>query len=293
MSDLKEKLTMAFGENKVATNDYRRYVWKGQKKLNSRGLYEQEEIKLVDATDEQLRSFYKHCSTMLYNKDPKFPGRITLLKIIEEQKDKCGVELFYRYNLEQNNLSRFTIMNAIKEVIEKNNLTAEQVKELVVGDLVGTSDEFVSLPVTLVNDGGIQNLGRFDRRHMTLSFIIRQGLWFSEQEKKEINEWSLDEDGDVVKSGLDKLNHVKSILKIPENLPLNFNAVTGLSMKEMKSILSLKNKKYSDLTTDQLKLLRYKLLFILENQVNSHIEQWGTRIRELNEIAKIREIELV
>lgn len=292
MSDLKEKLITAFGEDRVATNDYRSYIWKGQKKLNSRGVYEQEKIRLVDASDDQLREFYKHCKTMLYNKDPKFPGRVTLLNIIEEQKNKCGVELFYRHNLEKNNLSRFTIMNAIKDVIEKNKLTPEQVKELSVGDLVNTADEFESLPIDLIKDGGIQNLGRYDRRHMTLSFIVRQGIWFSDQEKKEINEWSMDENGEVVKSGPDKLQYVKSLLKIPEDMPLDFNVVTGLTMKEMKSVLSLRSKKYSDLTTDQLKLLRYKLLFILQDQVNTHIEQWTMRIKQLNEVASMRGITL-
>ena len=63
MSILGEKLKEKLAER---ANDITTYVWKGPK-VNG----VQEEIKLVDASFEQLRKYYEHCEQMLYNTDYK------------------------------------------------------------------------------------------------------------------------------------------------------------------------------------------------------------------------------
>lgn len=280
MSDFRDSLVTALGNS---NNDISKYVWKGQKKINSKGDYDQDSIRLIDATDDQLRQFYQFCKTMLFNSDPKFPGRITLLNIINDQRNRCGVELFYRKTREEKGHSSFSVVEAIQRSLETNEISNEEIVSLTLGNLVHTTSEFENLPLDLVIDGGLSKLGKFDRKHMTLTFIVKQGIWFSEEEQKEYAEY---------KTGPDKLKAVKTKLRIPADLNLNFNAVTGLTVKEMKSILLLRSKRYSDLTIEQLSVLRYKLLFVLEDQVNEHIAQWNTRINQLKQVANARSIEL-
>ena len=57
--------------------DITKFVWKGQKE-DIEGVRYQGEIRMVDASDEQLSIFYKHCQSMLYNTDSNNPGRTAL-----------------------------------------------------------------------------------------------------------------------------------------------------------------------------------------------------------------------
>ena len=69
MTVLGDKLQAALSEK---TNDINSYVWKGPKVHG-----EQQEIRLVDATYDELRKWYNHCQQMLYNDDTKNPGRVS------------------------------------------------------------------------------------------------------------------------------------------------------------------------------------------------------------------------
>ena len=77
----------------VKNNDSKSFVWKGPKKEVS-GYRVQEEVRLIDATPEQLKNFYEHCYSMLYSKDKINPGRFTLKDIVNDQISKCNTELF-------------------------------------------------------------------------------------------------------------------------------------------------------------------------------------------------------
>ena len=57
-------------------------------------------------------------------------------------------------------------------------------------------------------------------------------------------------------------------------------------------MISLRSKKYSELTTDQLKTLRNIILFALSDEVRFHINQWEARISQLQEVAKLKGITL-
>ena len=61
----------------------------------------------------------------------------------------------------------------------------------------------------------------------------------------------------------------------------------------MRAMLNLKpNKKYMDLTTDQLQTLRNKLLFNLEDSVYKHISSWETRMEQIEKVAEHQEFTL-
>ena len=57
-------------------------------------------------------------------------------------------------------------------------------------------------------------------------------------------------------------------------------------------MLTLRSKKYSDLTTDQLLTLRNKVLFRFEDEIDYHISQWEERIRQLKIVAAEKKINL-
>ena len=42
----------------------------------------------------------------------------------------------------------------------------------------------------------------------------------------------------------------------------------------------------AELTSEQLKTLRDKVLFLLEKEVKLHIEQWENRSRQIEQVAK-------
>jgi len=118
---------------------------------------------------------------------------------------------------------------------------------------------------------------RFDRKHITLSFITKQGLWFTKEEQKDLYE--VDELG-VEK---DKRDVIKERLKLSPEISLSITPL-GLSYTQFRAMNTLKSRKYSELTTDQLKTLRKRILYNLEDDVKKHIYFWEKKIGELNKV---------
>ena len=65
MGILGDKIAAA---QEAKSNDITTFVWKGPKK-EVNGKLVQEEVRLKDATEEQLKKFLAHCNSMLYSKD--------------------------------------------------------------------------------------------------------------------------------------------------------------------------------------------------------------------------------
>lgn len=287
MSELGEKLQKAFANEKntkpvetvetVKVTNINDYIWKFPKKNYS----EQEEIKLVDATEDQLRTFYNHCRTMLYNTDPKNLGRVPLLREIEVMRDKCGVELFFR-DSEKQGSSRFAIVSAFQQMISKNNLKSpeQRLEYSKLGDVIATESFYEMLPIDLIVQGGLDRLGRFDASPFTISFIIRQGIWLLDDELK--NYAGL--------TTVPMLGKIKEDLGIKQDYKLRLDSVNGMSFADIQTALTLRSRKYSDMNSVQLSLLRYKLLSLFENQANFHIGQWKTRMTQIEEVAEKRNI---
>ena len=178
MTILKERLEEAIASK---NSDIKNFVWKG-KKQEVDGTIIQEEVKLVNATDEQLNSFYQHCKSMLYNQDKQNPGRYVLIEMIKDQIEKCNCELFLRW-LQDKGKPRFNFLSDIRNVLDNNKELDPKTTPIsvIVG---GCPDEFKQIPISLVMDGCLDRLGKFNKQHITLTFILKQGLWFSPQELK-------------------------------------------------------------------------------------------------------------
>ena len=89
----------------------------------------------------------------------------------------------------------------------------------------------------------------------------------------------------------EKDRSVKERLNIKNTVRLTVKP-TGLNYTELRAMVNLRPKKYSELTTDQLITLRNKVLFRLENEVQYHASQWEERMRQIVMVADKRGITL-
>lgn len=287
MSILKEKIEEAI---EAKNNDTKSFVWKLARKSDGT----QEEIHLVDATPEQLNTFYKHCKSMLYSGDKLNPGRYVLLEIIEDQRRKCNVELFLR-KLESGALCadgkpypRYLYLQDIRSYMNANkaNFPTEELNDISIATVTkGLPREFERISIEEVINACLDRLGTFDNKHITFSFILNMGIYLTPTEIKEFDE--KDKDGNT----RSKLEVIKERLNIKPTVRLTVKP-TGLNFSELRAMVNLKSKKYSDLTTDQLTVLRNKVLFRLEDEVQFHIKSWEERIRQIKLVAQEKGIEL-
>lgn len=267
---MKEKLAAAIAKK---NNDINTFIWKGRK-VEVNGQLVQEEKRLIDCSEEELRTFYNHCESMLYNDSKEFPGRYVLLDIIKDQRERCNAELFLRWLEQEGGVPRYTFLASLRVFLDNNK--GIDTKEVFISEaLVGECPtEFARLPIDIVLEGCLDKLGKFNKQHITLTFILKQGLWFTQQESKDLTEKTATgefrEKADVAKERLG--------LKPSVNL---YMTPKGLSFTQLRAMVNLKSKKYSELTTPQLETLRNRILFSLEDEVKFHISQWETRKNQI------------
>ena len=133
--------------------DINNLVWKGPK-VNG----VQEEIKLIDADFKQLQKFYNHCNEMLYNNDSKYPGRITLLSIVQDQIQRCRAELLIRWLRSE---KQYTTTNCLEDLRTVINNNKEELTTYPIGNLMkGLPLEFERVPVGLVLSACLDALGK-------------------------------------------------------------------------------------------------------------------------------------
>lgn len=284
---LRDKLTEAIN---ARNNDVKTFVWKLARKQDGT----QEEIRLMDATPEQLNKFYKHCDSMLNSTDKLNPGRKVLLGIINEQREKCNVEMFLR-KLETGAICadgkgypRYLYLQDLRAFIDahRDQFPANELKNISIATCTsGLPREFERISIDSVLSACLDTLGYFDNKHITFSFILNLGVYLTPAEMKEFTE--KDKDGNT----RSKLEVIKERLNINPSVRLTVKS-SGLNFTELRAMIGLRPKKYSELTTDQLATLRNKVLFRLENEVMFHIEQWEERIRQIELVAQARGITL-
>ena len=277
-------------------NDYSNFVWKGEKRKEG-DKYVQEVEHIENMSPERLKECWDHCEKMLRNDDPKHLGRYNVLEEVTKEIEKCNVELFLRY-LENKYLvrehysptPRFKMMVAIREFIKNSETEAEA---------RGINLDWKTLPITHLSDGEfpaefqdisisdalegcIDQLGAFNKQHLTMTFITKMGLWFTKQEENELK----------ANSNTDRLKLAKERLHLPSKLVLRFSE-KGLSFHEMRAMLTLpKKQKYSDMTTEQLTTLRNKVLLRLSREIDGHIFSWKRLQRQIELIAKNKGVNL-
>jgi len=277
MGNLEEKFRESVNKRK---SDINNFIWKDEKKIDENGKYKQSERRLVDMSQIDLKKCYEHCKIMLYNQDSINPGRYLVLELISDQKERCGAELFLRWMDQENGISRFTITSALSDFLVNNKETLKNTKPTIDLAIDKVPDEFKKLSINLIIDGGLDKLGAFNKKHITRTFILKQGIWLTSQEAKDLEEY--DDDNQLK----DRLEIIRERLDLKEIEKLYINA-KGLSYSQMRSILQLRqNRKYADFTTIQLETLRYRILFDLEESVKSHILAWEKRMEEIELVSE-------
>lgn len=287
MNVMRDKMLEAID---AKNNDIKSFIWKFAKNKSTGA---QEEIRLIDATEEQLNSFYKHCMSMLYSKDKTNPGRYTLLDIIKDQREKCNVELYLRKLKEgaftggesyPRHLYCQDVLNCIK--MNKEHFPQSELKNIPITAITGgVPKEFSRLSIDSVINGCLDTLGIIDTKHITFNFILNLGIYLTPEEMREFDE--KDKDGKT----RSKLEVIKERLNIKPTVRLIVKP-SGLNYTELRAMLNLRPKKYSELTTDQLVTLRNKVLFRLEQEVDYHITSWEERIRQIKMVAESKGITL-
>ena len=278
MTVLRDKLIEALNDK---ANDVNSYVWKGPK-VNG----VQEEIKLVDADYDQLKRFYNHCEQMLYNSDTKNPGRLTLLDIVSDQIQRCRAELLIRWLRAEKQYTNTRCLEDLRITIKNNKeiLTNETIKVYPIGNILnGIPVEFREVPVSLVMDACLDSLGLFDNSHLTLNFIVKMGLWFTQQEMQK----DLYRKDPVTGKAVNRLLVVSKELRLNPSISLKI-CDTGLSYAEFRSMCRLKRDKYANLTSDQLRLLSSKVLYRFQNQCESQAKQWKDKMEEIKKVAELK-----
>lgn len=278
MTVLGDKLKEALNDK---ANDVNSYVWKGPK-VNG----VQEEIKLVDADYDQLKRFYNHCEQMLYNSDTKNPGRLTLLDIVSDQIQRCRAELLIRWLRAEKQYTNTRCLEDLRITIKNNKeiLTNETIKVYPIGNILnGIPVEFREVPVSLVMDACLDSLGLFDNSHLTLNFIVKMGLWFTQQEMQK----DLYRKDPVTGKAVNRLLVVSKELRLNPSISLKI-CDTGLSYAEFRSMCRLKRDKYANLTSDQLRLLSSKVLYRFQNQCESQAKQWKDKMEEIKKVAELK-----
>ena len=278
---LEEKLREAIEKK---SSDINSFVWKGVKELRTDGKFVQVEKRLVDMPEKELKGCYDHCKKMLFNQDSQNPGRYLVLELVADQKNRCGAELFIRFIEQEKEISRFSLISSISSFLTVNKEALVGVKPNVDDMFSNVPDEFASLPLNLVIDGCLDRLGAFNKKHITRTFILKQGIWLTPAESKELIE--------SAHPAKDKLEIIREQLGIKEVEKLYINS-RGINYSQMRAMLNLKpNKKYMDLTTVQLETLRNRILFNLEEAVLNHITSWEKRMEEIELVAQHNGIKL-
>ena len=286
MNQLGTKLAEAL---ETRDNDINTYIWKGPRVEKNREKV-QEEIRLIDASEEQLKSFLTHCNSMLNSTDKTNPGRIVLLNIIKIQREKCNTELFLKWlentylPTDRLKIQRFSFLQDLRSALDQqqDKFPKNLWNMITIGNFVkGLPSEFKNITIDNVIEGCLDTLGLFDKKHITLSFIIKLGLWFDADEKKDFAEESK-------ATGKSRSEIVKERCGLKSTTVLKINPIGALNFKEFKAMITLRNKKYSEMTIDQLLVLRNKILFHLENEVSFHKTQWERRIKQIKAVASAK-----
>lgn len=285
MTLLKERLLEA---QERKENDIKNFTWLYPKDRDNGNI--QNEVKLVSCTEEQLKGFYSHCNKMLYNDSKENPGRVNVLKIIQDQITKIGVELMLRdFESKNENFDRFSFALSIDEFLEKNKDVDPKVATI--KNFIKVPRKYEDLTLYSVYEGCIGKLGLFENPHITRSFILRMGLWLNKGtgDYKKLKEWS-----ELNKlSSLNTMKKVYKYLRLREYDKLRSNP-TGLNLSQMKGMLEITHsKKYTDLTIEQLVTLRYRVLLDLRANVRSHISKWETLKHQIELVAESKGFKLL
>ena len=256
MSDLGDKLSQAIEKK---NNDFNSWVW-----INKNN----EEVKFVDMSEDELQKAYTHTLDMLYRTTNYKFGKYEVRKNIRKIYNSCNAELLHRYIQHELNTEIFRtnkdVLDYINRFKEINHLTNE---DSITTMFTGLPVEFESLTIGDLVKACLDCLEPVNRRLISDEFIISLGIWLTDEDKKDLTEFD----------ARGKLRPWIQVMK--ERLFIDggfFRVVpSGLSYSELRSLVNLESRaKVSGIPSNTLRLLRDKVLLMLDNDLEYHIKKW-------------------
>ena len=224
---------------------------------------------------------------MLYNSSPWSPGKEVIRRNIQRTWDACNTELFVRYLLHECE----TDIKTNKDILDYINSQKAQHEQSIMNESIsvlfnGLSPIFEKVTVARLMDACFDKLDVLNKKMITDKFILAQGIWLTNEEKVELTE--VDESGKV----RNRMEVIKERLSLHPDIKLR-TSPTGLTFAEFRSLVQLPPlPKISSLSTTALKTLRDKILLLLDNDLNYHIDKWNTLMTNIQRVANARNIQL-
>lgn len=198
----------------------------------------------------------------------------------------CNAELFLRYLIHECNIDQLKTNKDVLLLVNNIKKTYDLTNDNYITELFnGIPIVFEKITINDLINACLDKLGHFNKKLISDKFILSQGIWFTDDEKEDLVEY--DENG--------KLRNRIEVMK--ERLFLNNIRLRvdqkGFSYKEFRALTNLTSfPKFSSLPTATLQLLRDKVLLLLDNELNYHINKWEEIKTEIQKVAEYKKFTL-
>lgn len=245
------------------------------------------DIKLMTASEDNLNVWYKHCYEMLYNTSVGSPGKYVVRENIHKVWNACNTELFVRYLLYECETNIKTKKDIFDYISAQRDANENSIVDESISILFNRLDPiFEKITVGNLMDACFDKLGVLNKKMIGDKFILSQGIWLTDEEKVELTE--VDKNGKT----RNRMEVLKERLNLDPRIRLWINS-TGLSFTEFRALVQLSPlPKISSIPTITLKLLRDKVLLLLDNDLNYHIDKWSNLMANIQRVAEARNISL-
>ena len=254
-------------------NDVNSLVWKDKTGVN---------IRLMDIPQNELKRYHRHCEQMLTNRDIYKPGKLVIRENIQKCWDSCNAELFARYlmhDCETDIKTNKDLLDFINVQRKANNVDVEDSISVL---FTGLPSIYEKVTVGKLMDVCFDKLDVLNKKMITDKFIIAQGIWLTDEEKQELTEL---ETGGKIRN---RMEVIKERLCLNPDIRLRVSP-TGLSFAEFRALIQLSDlPKISSLSTIALKTLRDKVLLLLDNDLDYHINKWMKIKKDIERVAEYK-----
>lgn len=254
-------------------NDINSLVWKDKSGMN---------IRLMDISQNELNRYHRHCEQMLTNRDIYKPGKLVIRENIQKCWDSCNAELFARYlmhDCETDIKTNKDLLDFINVQRKVNNVDVEDSISVL---FTGLPPIYEKVTVGKLMDVCFDKLDVLNKKMITDKFIIAQGIWLTDEEKRELTEL---EAGGKIRN---RMEVIKERLCLNPDIRLRVSP-TGLSFAEFRALIQLSDlPRISSLSTIALKTLRDKVLLLLDNDLDYHINKWMKIKKDIERVAEYK-----